>query len=115
MQALLKRVETGRGRLNRDGSAEFAGSAVELGLVQDDLGKHIKVNIGVESQFLDGLSKMGEGTVAVGYGMKEDGDEDVLVFDLAHRGNTTEVALYLRKGVADGCVINKSDVKDLQK
>ena len=116
----LKGVEGGKGRRTEDGDVSggeigWLASTAELDLVQDALGDHIKVNIGAMRQVLDGLSKTGEGAEAVGYGMKEDGGEDVIVFDLAHGGNTTEVASHLCKGVAEGCVINNSNFKELHK
>jgi hypothetical protein len=115
----LKGFEGGKGRRVEDGDVSgeigWLASTAELDLVQDALGDHIKVNIGVMRQVLDGLSMTGEGAEAVGYGMKEDGGEDVIVFDLAHGGNTTEVASHLCKGVAEGCVINNSNFKELHK
>lgn len=64
---------------------------------------------------LDGLQKIDEGAEAVGQGMKEDGGEDVIVFDLAQGRNTAEVASHLRKCVAGGCVIGESNFKRLHK
>jgi hypothetical protein len=91
---------------------EFATSPDEGVLVQDAFGDHLRIEIREVCHILHGILKV---SGIVRHGVKENGGEDVVVFNFAHGGDAVVIALHFSERVTERCFIGETNLKDFLK
>jgi hypothetical protein len=91
---------------------EFATSPDEGVLLQDKFCDHLRIEIREVCHILHDMLKVSE---MVRHGVKENGGEDVVVFNFAHGGDAVVIASHFSECVAERCFIGETNLKDFLK